>query len=457
MEFTGQLYDFQKDVLNWANTNDRGIIGLDMGLGKTVITIALLCQKKYQRTLVLVPLPIIEQWKASVLKFSNLKDSDVCIYQGASRKKKNLADYKVVITTYDVVRIDMNDENSYLARGRSLFDCLVLDEAHRIRNRKTCTYAACEDFGEKITSKWLLTGTAIHNKFDDFYNLCRFIKIPYLTKIMIAREEVRDKWYIRLMKSQCNIQLPEKTIHTPLVLHFDSIHQGEYNDLFEETKKLYDEYVADGSRSAFTGLLSKILRLRQCCNHPDAILDSKTFNLLQNRHLEASSSKFNKAIEIVKKTPVDDKIIIFSQWERSLQIFGFQLEKQNIKYLEYNGSLDARQRSQVLNRFRTSDIQVILITIQSGGVGLDLNFANNVIILDSWWNSALEEQAIDRVYRIGQKKPVEVYQIYMMNSIEDWMRQLKSEKSMVASQFHEEGSIYEPNREMLSKLLHRYI
>lgn len=456
MEFTGQLYDFQMDALNWSKGLNCGIIGLDMGLGKTVITIALLCQKQYQRSLILVPLPIIEQWRTSLLKFSNLKESDVCIYQGTSRKSKNLAQYKVVITTYDVIRMDMKDKNSRLAQGKSLFDCLVLDEAHKIRNKKTCTYTSCVELGEKITSKWLLTGTTIHNKFEDFYNLCRFIQIPGLTEDLISKKDVRDHWYFRLTKSQCNLQLPEKFTHE-YALHFDEEHQDEYHELYEETKELYDEYVADNSRSAFTGLLSKILRLRQCCNHPDAILDRESLKKSQNRHLDVSSAKFDKALEIVQKTPTEDKIIIFSQWEISLQLFALQLEQQKIKYLQYNGDLDTQQRNQVLNQFRTSDVQVILVTIQSGGVGLDLSFANHVIIMDNWWNSALEEQAIDRVYRIGQKKCVEVHRMYMIDSIEDWMLQLKSEKSKIDHLFHEESTIYTLNQSLLSKLLHRYI
>jgi len=458
MQFTGQLYPFQEDVLKWTAKNDRGIIGLDMGLGKTVITIAVICQKQYTRTLIVVPLPIIEQWKKALLEFSTLKNKSVCLYQGASRKSKSLVDYKIVLTTYETVRIDMVNKSSplFLAVNADFFDCLVLDEAHKIRNKKTNTNTTCTEMGVHISSKWLLTGTTIHNKFEDFYNLCVFIKIPELSMENLVQKEFRDRWYFRLTKLQCNLQLPEKSIHEH-ALAFDETHLAEYTDLYNETKEVYEDYLARNSRSVIASLLTKILRLRQCCNHPDAILDAEKYKQSQNRHDYLCSAKFLKSLEIIKQIPVGDKVIVFSQWEHTLNVFRSHLDRNGIKYLQYNGSLDTKERSQVLNAFRNSATQVLLITIQSGGVGLDLNFANHVILMDSWWNHALEEQAIDRVYRIGQKKKVEVHRLYMMDTIEEWMLNMKDEKQTIDTMFHEDSQIYHIDKSLLAKVLHQYI
>lgn len=458
MRFIGQLYPFQTDVLNWTEGSDKGIIGLDMGLGKTIITIALICKKQYNRILIVVPLPIIEQWKTSILQFSTLKDKDICLYQGSSRKGMNLMKYKVILTTYETVRIDTVNKCSPLSlvvNSQSL-DCLILDEAHKIRNKKTNTNASCTEIGTHIDSKWLLTGTTIHNKFEDFYNLCSFIKIPDLSIENLTKKEYRDRWYYRLTKLECNLQLPEKSVHEH-GLRFDDEHLTEYIELYDETKEVYEDYLARNSRSVFASLLSKILRLRQCCNHPDAILDFEQYKQSQNRHDGLCSAKFLKSLEIIKQLPSSDKIIVFSQWEHTLNVFANFLDCEKIKYLHYNGSLDTKERSKVLSTFKDSSVQVLLITIQSGGVGLDLNFANHIIIMDSWWNHALEEQAIDRVYRIGQRKKVEVHRLYMIDTIEDWMLQMKGEKQTIDKMFHEDSLIYQVNKSLLTKLLHQYV
>src|SRR5581483_2043876 len=130
LEFRGHLFDFQKKVIDWSRSQSRGIIGLDMGLGKTVIMITIICERNYDKTIVVLPLQLLQQWNLEFQKFSNLGEKEIINYHGKNRNSLDFSECKVVITTYDIVRIDMNDTSSLLYRNRKLFNCIVLDEAH---------------------------------------------------------------------------------------------------------------------------------------------------------------------------------------------------------------------------------------------------------------------------------------------------------------------------------------
>jgi SNF2 family DNA or RNA helicase len=466
--FSGKLFPFQEDVLKWTHSVDRGIVGLEMGLGKTVITLAMICQKNYRRTVIALPLQIIEQWKNSLLKFTNLKEKDIAIYQGPKRKSLNLLRYRVILTTYDVIRMDMPKEESVLAGAQEFFDCVILDEAHKIRNKKTQTYRSCDSLSKDIDAKWLLTGTTIHNKFSDFLTLCEFLKVPDANLATFRDVDKSNAWkkkyYYRLTKAQSGLDLPEKSIHEHW-LKFDEAHADDYQTLLEETKEMYDDYLAHPTQVKFNFLITKILRLRQCCNHIDAHLDPAHYRLEKNRHDGTTSAKFTKIIEIINQSPKDDKIIIFSQWSHSLDLLAKQLDwawidgydSDQPMYLQYNGTMDIGEKNQVLEDFRDGPQKVLLITLTSGGVGLDMSFANHIILMDSWWNPALEEQAIDRVYRIGQKKKVDVHRLYMTDTIEHWMEKMKEEKRKVDLQFHKENLVYMIDQMFLKKILHQYV
>jgi len=460
LTFSGKLYPFQQQVVEWSRSTNCGIIGLEMGLGKTVITLAMICERNYRAIVVVLPLQILDQWRQSIMRFTNLNATEVCVFQGPRRKSMDLSRYRVVLTTYDVVRTDMDNPDSTLFQARRRFDCLILDEAHKIRNKKTQSYATCCLLGGDIPAKWLLTGTTIINKFADFFTLCEFLDVPGFSrdtfKSATQAADWRKKYYFRMSKLEANLKLPDKSFHQHY-LEFDDKHYQDYITLYVEATVLYQKYLADPTQLNFSVLLVKILRLRQCCNHPDAILDQESYQIEENRHDDQSSAKFNKILDIIHQMPVDDKVLIFSQWSHSLEILSSHLRSEGICFLEYNGSQEIGERNRILTNFRNGTKQVLLITITAGGVGLDLSFANHIIIMDSWWNQALEDQAIDRVYRIGQTKKVEVHRLYMSNSIEAWMEEMKREKYKVDRQFHDNNQIYHTDQHLLTQLLHRYV
>lgn len=431
LKFNGKLYPFQQDVLKWCEQTKKGIIGLDMGLGKTVITIAMICKQNYNKTIIVLPLQILEQWKEALLKFTNLNKHDICIYQGRNRNNRMIQNYRIVLTTYDIIRKDMADSDSMLRRSRNIYDCIVFDEAHKLRNHKTNTYTNCYTLCHPIPNKWLLTGTTIHNRFMDFTNLCQFIDINETSDV----QTWKNKYYYRLLKTNSNIKFPVKILHEHLL------------DLNAEHAKIYQQIYECSIGSPMT--LVKILRLRQCCNHMDTIWGNDST-------VVSSSPKFAKTLEIIKQAPKDDKIIIFSQWSSCLKLLNDYLNQNNIDCLTYNGSLNISKRNQIIEEFKNGHQQILLITITSGGVGLDMSFANHVIILDSWWNKPLEEQAIDRVYRIGQTKDVHVHRLYMNNTIETWMINLKQEKHEINNCFHKD-LLYTIDYHKLYDVLHNFI
>lgn len=461
LAFIGTLYDFQEKVLEWTKDKSRGILALDMGLGKTATIIAKICLANYKKTLICVPLALMAQWQKAFILFTNIVAPDICIYQGNQRCLPRGNTYRIVLTTYDVIRTDMKNPFSALSKQRDKFDCIVLDEAHKIRNKDTATYVSCFEFARYCSARWLLSGTCIYNNFQDLVTMACFLDLPGFDPSKFKDTDYIESWkkkyYYRLTKAESGLKLPEKSVHEHY-LNFDDTHMDVYVDIFTEFKEVYTSYMSAPSPVNFQNLLSKILRLRQCCNHPNAMLTPEQYNIEINRHKSLESAKFKQSVDIIKATPKNDKILVFSQWNNSLDRFAELLDKEGISHLDYNGQIkDVKVKDAVLEKFKTSPCKVLLVTLSSGGVGLNLTVANHVIILDSWWNPAQEEQAIDRVYRIGQTKKVEIHRLYMRGTIEEWLIEMKKEKQLIAAKFHEESMQYEINQALLKDLLHGHV
>lgn len=424
LRFKGQLYPFQEEVLKWMQGKSRGIIGLDMGMGKTVITIAQLCQQPLSRVIIVVPLPILEQWRFALLKFTDIRDSEIAVFQGPKRHELNLSSFRLILTTYEIIRYDaLNFPGSPL--WSATYDCLIIDEAHRLRNKSTQTFQTCFLLQQRSRMAWLLTGTTIHNSLEDFYNLRHFLGI----EVSIPNQAC----YMRMTKEDVNLHLPEKTIHDHY-MRMGHKQEREYNEILQEVKEETD----------MGAMMVKILRLRQCCN---ASLS----------HKKRQSVKFTRILEILSKVPKGEKTIIFSQWGQSLEQLRYFLNKNVYGTVMYHGELEQDDRKKVLTYFCQGATPILLATLTAGGVGLDLSCANHVILMDSWWNQSLEAQAIDRVYRIGQTKRVEIHHLYMLESIEEWMVKMKEEKHKVDTQFHDKKKAYQTDHAFLKDLLHSYI
>ncbi len=469
IQFIGQLHDFQTSVIEWTNSVSGGLIDLDMGLGKTAITWKIISHKLYDLTLIVVPPSLLSQWLSEGLKFTDLLPHEICIYHGPKRHQVIFEKCRVILTSFHVIQKDLNISSSPLYQIRSRLSCLVIDEAHKIRNHKTLAYQSCYELGQYCQAKWLLSGTIIHNTIDDFMTLAEFLNTPDFHKIQqnsILFQEWKDTYHYRLTKAECILPLPNKYLYEHF-LEFDDGHTDEYLQVLTEVKDIYKSYLNPAKPLKFSCLLSKILRLRQCCNHPNAILTQSDIKYEQNLYSNPYSAKFQRGIKLISETPIGDKIVIFSQWKHTLDLFSVCLKLNSITYLEYNGLMNLNQKNHIVNQFQIGSHKVLLLTTTAGGVGLNLNFANHVILLDSWWNSAVEEQAIDRTYRLGQIKDVYVHRLYMKDTIEEWLIEFKNQKKMINDNFHQEidendldcdnYQILKSDKTMLTQLLHNFI
>jgi SNF2 family DNA or RNA helicase len=465
IKFTQTLYEFQAEVVTWMSQIVSGILGVGMGLGKTIMVIKTICDKQYNRVVIVMPPFLLTQWRQEIMKFSDLRSEEIVIYHGPQRNKlrHDLAQSRIVLTSFGVIQSDIMDQESLLFEYHinEKFDCLIIDEAHQLRNDKTIVYDRCLRLACKIPAKWLLSGTIIHNSIKDFMSLATIVDADNWEKVKSDTEllnQWKDQYYYHLMKEECEVPLPEKHIYERF-LEFDSNHMDEYLQILTEVKEVYKNYQTKQTAVNYQCLLAKILRLRQCCNHPNASLSTDDLKDEKNIYINPSCAKFEEIADICSQSNIDDKIVIFSQWTGTIHLIAKYLATKRISCIRYGGDLSLNDKNGIIDQFNHSSVKVLLITTKAGGVGLNLTKANHVILVDSWWNYAVEEQAIDRVYRIGQSKDVFVHRLYMEDTIEKWMIALKMKKQAINDKFHDKilGESEEISLPFLKQLLHNFI
>jgi SNF2 family DNA or RNA helicase len=461
-------------------------------------------------TLIVAPLSLLFQWQKEIQSkvYTDLK---ILMYHGSGRSRiDNFDTYDIVLTTYgtlssdcfisekkvfnDLKRknlesgtdLDIDYDRQSFSRGALFnyrFHRVILDEAHLIKNHKSLVSVASSRLSSKY--RWCLTGTPIQNSILDLFGLFRFLKIkPYCDihefNYYIARNMKKNKTLqqkainrVRVVLKSCLLRrtkteeldgqiivsLPDKT--QIVTSHsFSPDEQSVYNVLFEQAKVEFNRFITEGSvMKNYSHILTMILRLRQACLHPSLVIQPQNNTpdadgyIHVKKQVDPDSTKISKISAIVShislKTP-SDKIIIFSQFTSFLDLLGQKLSADRVSFRQFDGRLDAQQRQQVLNDFKDSPYtNVLLISIKCGSLGLNLVSANHVLIADIWWNPAIEQQAIDRVHRLGQQKSVTVYRIFIENSIEDRILELQSQKKELSDGLLLSGKISD---QRLSKL-----
>lgn len=390
------LYEYQENAVKWCmNTeNQCSIIAFDMGLGKTVITCELL-NRKPLKTVILVPLSILNQWETELIKFT---ETSIVKYHGIKRKSQisQIKRANIIITTNRVFADEINEDHF------ANIERLVIDEAHRMRNKNGKAYKQLKIYGESIKNKVFLTGTPICNTIRDLISLiCLSNLKEYNQEIFWRGDDIMTKLQqilpsILLRKTKNEVLqdiLPKKTVKE-IIIKIDE----------EDERKEYDEHVQDDM------ILRRILRMRQTVNY---------------------GKKIEKINDIIKTIPKNDKIIIFSSLTGILKrIQEYLTETSQI----YHGKQTISERNIIINNFKTkTETRILLINLRSGGTGLNLIEANHVIIVEPYWNNSEQEQAINRIYRIGQKKEVMIYKLIAENSIEKWISLLQKSKLNISN------------------------
>lgn len=399
----------------------------DMGLGKTIQTIAfLLAHADEGPSLVVAPASVVSNWNAELTRFaptltpytlSDYFDRKPVIEQAAARD--------VVICTYGLVV-----SQAELLCSRT-WNIICLDEAHNIKNRGTKTSAACMQLS--ANHRLILTGTPVQNHLGELWNLFQFINpgllgtyeqfnAKYIAPIESGDDHERNlqlqamvgPFMLRRTKASVVQELPDKTEIT-LNVELTEDEMATYEVIRREAEQRFHE---EGEQLSVNAL-AEITRLRRtACSVA-----------LTNAEWTGESSKVKAFMELV--TDIVDgghSVLVFSQFTSFLKIVGQALTDAHLPYLYLDGNLTVRQREQLVADFQKGKRPIFLISLKAGGVGLNLTAANYVIHLDPWWNPAIEQQATDRAYRIGQTKAVTVYHLISHHTIEEKILRLHESK-----------------------------
>jgi SNF2 family DNA or RNA helicase len=376
-----------------------------------------------------------------VLKFAPSLKLAVISGQPAERKEQlkasGLAD--LLVTSYALIKRDIK----FYEKRR--FKYCFLDEAQHVKNPHTLSAKSVKKI--KANSYFALTGTPIENSLTELWSIFDFVMPGYLR----THKAFTSRYELPIVKNSDSHALAELTRHIhPFILRRmkkavlkelpDKIESKMTNEMTKEQTKLYgawilqaqaefeSEIAANGFEKSQIKILSLLTRLRQLCCHPALFIED----------YHGGSGKLDMLKEIlIDALASDHRILLFSQFTGMLNIIQQELKGMQIPYHYLDGATKAEERIKLVHSFNSGEKQMFLISLKAGGTGLNLTGADMVIHYDPWWNPAVEEQATDRAYRIGQKKAVQVYKLITKNTIEEKIYALQQKKrEMIDSLIH---------------------
>ncbi|MHA1729767.1 MAG: DEAD/DEAH box helicase [Promethearchaeota archaeon] len=465
----GKLRPYQLDGFNWlftmANLGFNVCLADDMGLGKTIQTISYFLEKSENKpkyglnSLVICPTSVMGNWKKEFINFAPALE--IGFYYGGSRPS-NLKDLitllgkkDVILTSYGILRRDIK------LLSLINWDIVTLDESQNIKNHKTKQAQAA--YKLNADTKICLTGTPIENRISEIWSMFHFLN-PFLLK---RRKNFLKKYRIPIERfGDPNVGEQLRKIIMPFLLRRlksdkkiikdlpDKQEIKLYIDLTEHQKRLYTKIVEEGlkkieaireiesKKSEFKrkgAILNTIMKLKQVCNHPaQALHEEIEVNMLESlENFILKSGKLQRLIEMLEEIIYSgDKILIFSQFTALLKILEKIIsEKLNIDPLFLHGGVPQKKREEIINQFQDdmhNTSPIFLLSLKAGGTGLNLTAASIVLHFDRWWNPAVENQATDRAYRIGQKKNVMVYKMISIGTIEEKIDEMIEQKKEIA-------------------------
>ena len=416
------------------------ILADDMGLGKTLQTITHILKEKesgrmHDPVLVVAPTSLVGNWAREIEKFAPALE--VHVHYGSQRRHlvRNVKFSDVVITTYGLL---MRDTDVFESQA---FYMVILDEAQTIKNARSLAHKAVK--GVDAQYRIALSGTPVENNLDELWALCDFA-VPGLLgdasqfrsafRVPIEKQGNRDRmdtlrrrvapFILRRLKTDVATDLPPKTIMTrPVEL------KGAQRDLYESIRiaghTLVRKVVKKKGIAASTiDILGALMKLRQVCCDPRLVR-------LKSAHEIEQSAKFEALFEMLPDMLEQGRqVLIFSQFTRMLALIGDELKAMGVPFVVITGSTNDRQAA--VDAFQSGQAKVFLLSLKAAGTGLNLVAADTVIHFDPWWNPAAQAQATDRAYRIGQKRPVFVYNLIVSGSVEDRMVALQRRKQALA-------------------------
>jgi len=430
---TGSLRSYQMDGLKWLDyLHTHGLGGCladDMGLGKTVQTIALLARLYPAETtpsLLVMPRSLLFNWQREVERFCPVLRCS--IYHGASRDLDAAMKGHLVLTTYGTLRGSIEE---FIKRQ---FYYVILDESQAIKNSDTQTSKAVLML--QARRRLALSGTPIENHLGELYSLFRFLNPAmfgseaefnrnYAVPIhqhddKEAARELRRKIYpfiLRRLKRDVLKELPDKVEQT---LYVEM--SAEQRRLYDSRRKFYYDTIKrriadEGIHASRFFILEALLELRQIATIPE-----------EKSEGAIASPKREMLIESVQDAVLNGhKVLVFTNFLAAVELLAADLDQRGIGHLTMTGA--TANREVLVRQFQTrEDVKVFVMTLKTGGLGLNLTAADTVFIFDPWWNVAAEAQAVDRTHRIGQDRTVFTYRLIVRDSVEEKILQLQERK-----------------------------
>jgi len=447
--FNGTLRPYQVRGLSWlVFLKEHGLGGCladDMGLGKTIQIISLLLKEREGKTrpkasLIVCPMSVVGNWKREIERFA--PDLKVMVHHGTDRCsgkefKTSISKHDTVITTYALAARDLKTLSG------PVWENVVLDEAQNIKNRTTKQTMAVKKL--RCGNRIALTGTPVENRLSELWSIMDFLDPGYLggpesfiRNFAIPVERYRDRRKGELLKDLTR-PLILRRLKTDRSIISDLPEKVEMKVLYNLTREqatLYEAIVKDmiGQIDSSEGIqrkglvLSALMKLKQVCNHPAHLL-------ADGSELKGRSGKLIRLEEMMEEALSEgDRALIFTQFSTMGEMLKPYLEERfSSEVLFLHGGTTKKARDSMVSRFQSPDgPPLFILSLKAGGLGLNLTSANRVFHFDRWWNPAVENQATDRAFRIGQKRNVHVHKFVCIGTLEERIDKMIEEKKELA-------------------------
>jgi len=440
-----KLRPYQVKGYKWLYNNIKSGLGSliadDMGLGKTIQVITLLLKLKEEgilgrkKCLIIVPATLLSNWQHEFEKFAPA--IKVLVYHG-QRRKFDIDDIDVVVTTYSLSR----SENATFQKHKWLV--LITDETQNIKNPSSNQTRAVKSL--RSETKIAMTGTPVENRLMDYWSILDFI----MKKFVGSQNSFRENFATPIERFRNQAKLEDfRKITAPFILRRektdktiindlpDKIEIEKYNQLTPQQTALYQEVIdaadyqlQESKGIARKGIIFKLFtNLKQICNHPSHYLGKRTGKI-------NNSGKSALLMELLEHIlNMDEKVLIFTQYTKMGNLLTTMVEDQfDMTPLFLHGGLSRKKRDGIIEAFQSNQSkQILILSLKAGGTGLNLTAANNVIHYDLWWNPAVETQATDRAFRIGQKKNVTIYRMITKGTFEEKINEMLQKKKELAN------------------------
>ncbi|MEO6719968.1 MAG: SNF2-related protein [Ferruginibacter sp.] len=446
------LRPYQQRGFSWMYRNTKigfgSVIADDMGLGKTLQVITTLLKYKEEgafeneKALVIAPTGLLTNWQAEIEKFApSLRCS---LYHGTSREMKKSSDYDVLLTSYGLARGDADQLK------KMKWHVVVTDEAQNIKNPETAQSKAIKSI--PANTFIAMSGTPVENRLSELWSIMDFSNRGFLGSLTDFRENfatpIQNRNDIAVAEKLKTVTAPflmrrlksDKTIISDLP---DKIEIDSYSHLAKEQASLYEktlhkaleaiesmETVDHKSLFVRQGLvLQMILALKQICNHPTQFLKNNVLDASLSGKMELLFDKLESITES------GEKVLIFTQFtEMGNLLKHFITERFGETPMFYHGGCNLKQRKEMVDNFQSNPAdKIFILSLKAAGTGLNLTAANHVIHYDLWWNPAVEAQATDRAYRIGQKSNVMVHRFITKGTFEERINEMIQSKKALAN------------------------